>query len=282
MITIDDLKKNVKDLPPLPDVVMRLIQMSHDESVAPRDLVQLVKHDSAITMKVLKLCNSTFYGLPRKVTSLHEAMIYIGSDALVSLVLSGCIASFYQKSNEGYGLLESEMWRHAVGSAICSQIVAGHCAKEVLGVAFTAGLLHDIGKILLNSYVAAEFQTVIDLVEREGDSFVSAEMKVLGLTHPVAGAEIAEFWNLPSELVEAIRYHHEPSKATDFKKLIAAVHVGDIMCISFGVGVGADGLAYNFDPEALAVLNLDQSDLDTLSIDFHDQLKSAQELLEIS
>ena len=282
MITIDDLKQNVKDLPPLPDVVMRLIQMSHDEKAAPRDLVQLVKHDSAITMKVLKLCNSTFYGLPRKVTSLHEAMIYIGTDALVNLVLSGCIASFYQKGNEGYGLLESEMWRHAVGSAICSQIIAAHCAKDVAGVAFTAGLLHDIGKILLNSYVAAEFQKVIDLVERDGYNFVSAEMEVLGVTHPDAGAGIAEFWNLPSELVESIRYHHEPSKATDFKKLVAVVHIGDIMCISFGVGVGADGLAYDFDKEALDLLGLDQSDLDNLSIDFHDQLKNAQELLEIS
>lgn len=281
MISIEALKKLVQEIPPLPDLVLRLLEMCRDPEVPPRDIVEVIKLDPAITMKVLRLCNSPFYGLPRKVISLQEAMVYLGTDALVNFVLAGCLSSFYSQENEGYGLDAGELWRHAVGTAICSQQIAEKVNPELTSMAFTCGLLHDVGKIVLNSFVAEEFQKMLEMVEKEGVSFLEAEKQVLGYTHPMVGADIARNWNLPEEIVESIRYHHEPLKAKKYQELVSIIHVGNILCISFGIGVGSDGLAYVFHPAALELLKINVDDLYTLSVDVHDQFKNAQELLHI-
>jgi putative nucleotidyltransferase with HDIG domain len=282
MISIEDLRRTVQEVPPLPELVLRLLSMCNDPDVAPRDIVEVIKHDPAVTMKVLRLCNSPFYGLPRKISLLEEAMVYIGTDALVNFVLAGCLSSFYHRKNEGYGLDEGDLWRHAVGTAICSQKVAERADSSLAGLAFTCGLLHDVGKIILNAYVAEDFQRLIDLVEKEGISFLLAEERVLGYTHPQAGADIAESWNLPSEIVESIRYHHDPLLAKEHQKLVSIVHVGNILCISFGIGIGSDGLAYLFHPGALDILQIQVKDLFDLSIEVHDKFKRAQDLLALS
>ncbi len=282
MISIDALKKMVQEIPPLPDLVLRLLAMCRDPEIPPRDIVEVIKLDPAITMKVLRLCNSPFYGLPRKVTSLQEALVYLGTDALVNFVLAGCLSNFCGQENKGYGLQKGELWRHAVGVAICSQKVAEHSDPRLSGSAFTCGLLHDIGKIIMNSFVAEAFRKMILMVENDGYSFLEAEKLVLGYTHPEAGGDIAEYWNLPSEIVESIRYHHDPMLATEHQKLVAIVHVGNILCVSFGIGVGSDGLAYLFHPAALNLLNISIEQLFQLSVEIHDRFKNAEALLNIT
>ena len=282
MISIDELKKIVQEVPPLPDIALRLIRMCQDSSIAPREIVEVIKLDPAITIKVLRLCNSTFYGLPRRITSLQEALVYVGTDALVNFVLAGCLAAMYQKENRGYGLDEGQLWRHAIGCAICAQQVALKVERNLAGIAFTAGLLHDIGKIIMNSFVAEEFQVLLDLVDREGISFLDAERQVLGYTHAQAGAEIAEFWNLPDELVHAIRYHHEPLSAKNYQKTVGLTHIGNILCITLGIGIGSDGLASQFEEQVLESLGLTTENLFELSIPIHDQYKKAEDLLSIA
>lgn len=279
MISVEALARRIREIPPLPEVAVRLIQMSQDPKVAPRDLVQVIKYDPAITTKVLRLCNSPYYGLQRSVTSLQEAMVYIGTDALVNFVMAGCISSYCMDENEGYGLQRGELWRHSVGTAICSQKIAEKYARPCAPVAFTAGLLHDLGKMILNSFVAEDFSAILCLVEKYGFSFAEAEQKILGCTHAQLGAEIAEIWTLPAEFIDAIRYHHDPMDALSNRDLVAVVHIGDVMCMSFGIGVGLDGLAYRLNTVALESLHVDRNDLTLLAIDFHDAFKKAQESL---
>jgi putative nucleotidyltransferase with HDIG domain len=283
MITIEDLKKRVRELPPLPDVALRLLQMSRDPDVAPRDIVEVIKLDASITVQVLHLCNSPFYGLPRKVYSLQEAMVYIGTDALVNLVLAGCLSATYERENEGYGLMKRDMWRHGLACGICTQLVARKLNdNSLIGPAFTAGLLHDIGKIILNTYVGDEFKKIVEIVEAEHVSFLEAEQGVLGFTHAHCGAEVAEFWNLPEELVAAIRYHHAPSDADQYQRIVAMTHIGNILAISFGVGIGVDGLAAELDVNAVESLGIHRNDLFDLAIDFHDAFKKSEDLIDIS
>ncbi|NQU45160.1 HDOD domain-containing protein [bacterium] len=281
MISIEELKERVEEIPPLPDLVLRLLDMCRDPDIAPRDIVEVIKHDPALTMNVLRLCNSTFYGLPRKISSLQEAMVYIGTDALVNFVLAGHLSRYYRKRQDGYGLDEGMLWRNAVGTAICSQRVAEIADRSLSGSAFTCGLLHCIGKIILNAYVAEEFQKLLDLVERTGIPFVQAEREILGFTHAQIGAVVADHWGLPPEIVESIRYYNDPLRATTNQKLVAIVHVGSILCISFGIGVGSDGLAYIFHPGALNLLEIRVDDLFALSIEIHDQFKNAEEILSL-
>lgn len=282
MIKLDSLIKRVEELPPLPDIVVKLLHASHDPNVSTREMVELIKHDPALTLKVLRLCNSSYYGLPRKINSIQEALVYIGTDTLVNFVLAGCLSSFYQQAQDGYGLEKGELWRHSVGCAIASQRLANKAGEETPGHAFTAGLIHDVGKIVMNQHVGQEIGPILELVEREQISFCEAEKRVLGFSHSEAGARLARHWNLPEALIEAIAYHQDPARAKAYPKLVAQVHLGNILCLSFGIGVGTDGLAYTFHPRALEIAQLDVGDLFRLSLDVHDDYKKAEELIGLA
>ena len=117
MIKLEHLVKKIEDLPPLPEIVVKLLKASRDPNVSMREMVELIKHDPALTIKVLRLCNSSYYGLPRKINSIQEALVYIGTDTLVNFVLAGCLSTFYQQAQTGYGLEKGELWRHSVGCA---------------------------------------------------------------------------------------------------------------------------------------------------------------------
>ena len=279
MMTMDELKERVHDIPPLQKIAVRVLQMSRDPSTAPRDFVEVIKYDAGITAKVLSVCNSAFYGLPRHVTSLQEAMVYLGIGSLVNFVLAGCLADYCRDPNEGYGLDSGELWRHSVGCAIAAQKIAERCLGDKSSTAFTAGLLHDFGKMVLNTFVAEDFQAILCLVEKYGMTFLDAEQKVVGWTHAECGAQIAEAWSLPPELICAIRHHHNPLASEDHRKLVAAVHIGDILCLSFGIGVGVDGLAYQLQPGVVEMLNIRPKDLYDLSVEFFDAFRRTREVL---
>lgn len=282
MIDLDKLVNRIEDIPALPDIVVKLLHASRDPNVSTREMVELIKHDPGLTIKVLRLCNSTYYGLPRKINSIQEALVYIGTDTLVNFVLAGCLSSFYQQAQGGYGLEKGELWRHSVGCAIASQRIAAQSSEDVSGQAFTAGLLHDIGKIILNAYVDKELPAILKLVESEQLSFCEAEKRVLGFSNTEAGTHVARHWNLPEPLIESIALHQDPTRAKVAPKLVAQVHLGNIICISFGIGVGTDGLAYTFHPKALEVAGIEIGDLYRLSLDVHDDYKKAEELISLA
>lgn len=282
MISLDSLIKKIEELPALPDIVVKLLNASRDPMISTRDMVELIKHDPALTVKVLRLCNSSYYGLPRKINSIQEALVYIGTDTLVNFVLAGCLSSFYQQAQDGYGLEKGELWRHSVGCAIASQRIAGREGADAGGLAFTAGLVHDIGKIVLNTYVGDKIEEIMKRVDDEQISFDQAEKQVLGFSQTEAGAELARRWNLPEPLIESIAYHQHPQRAKVAPKLVAQVHLGNILCISFGIGVGTDGLAYTFHPHALDHTGIEVPQLFHLSLDIHDDYKKAEELIGLA
>ncbi len=132
-----------------------------------------------------------------------------------------------QQAQGGYGLEKGELWRHSVGCAIASQRIAAQSSEDVSGQAFTAGLLHDIGKIILNAYVDKELPAILKLVESEQLSFCEAEKRVLGFSNTEAGTHVARHWNLPEPLIESIALHQDPTRAKIAPKLVAQVHLGN-------------------------------------------------------
>lgn len=282
MIDLDQMTQKIEELPPLPDIVVKLLHASRDPNVSVRDMVELIKYDPALTVKVLRLCNSSYYGLPRKINSIQEALVYIGTDTLINFVLAGCLSSFYQQAQSGYGLGKGELWRHSVACAIASQRIASCRTEDARGQSFTAGLLHDIGKIVLNTYVNNKIEPILNIIETEQVPFGEAERRVLGFSHSQAGAHLARHWNLPEGLIEAIEYHQEPHKAPSASDLVAQVHLGNILCLSFGIGVGTDGLAYTFHPKALSLTGMEISDIFHLSLDIQDDYKKAEDLIGLA
>jgi putative nucleotidyltransferase with HDIG domain len=282
MVTLEALTRRIKEAPPLPEIVVRLLQASRDPNSDLREMVELIRLEPALTTKVLRLCNSSFYGLPRRIKSIKEALIYLGTDTLINFILAGCLSTYYQQAQEGYGLSEGELWRHSVACGLAARRLAAGSSDDEAAEAFTAGLLHDIGKIALNPYVAAEQGRIAKLVRERGVSFEAAEREVLGFSHTDAGAQMARAWNLPDSLVAAIAHHQDPSRAEGHHELVARVHLANILAVSFGYGLGSDGLATTFDPMALRLVGLEVGDLYSLSIEIHEQFHQAEELVGLT
>lgn len=283
MISLKELTAKISDLPPLPDVVVKLLQASRDADASIRDMVELIQLEPALTTKVLRLCNSPYYGLPRQIGSVKEALVYIGTDTLVNFILAGCLSSFYYQAQEGYGLEVGDLWRHSVACGIASQRLSPEVDEEnTKALAFTAGLLHDVGKILLNSFVASEYAKIRRIVQSQGVATVDAERELLGFSHTDAGAEMAKAWNLPEPLLEAIAYHQDPTHPCTHPRLVSQVHLANILCVSFGIGLGSDGLAYTFHPQALAAVDMEVADLYTVSLEVHDEFQKAEELVGLA
>lgn len=276
---IDDIIERVGTLPPLPDTVYRLATVVGDPASSLTQIVDTIRYDQALTAEVLRLCNSAYFGLSRTIESLDDAVRLLGTVKVLQLVVAAHARAMLSRPQAGYGLPAGALWLHSVGVALGAQLLARQMQLTEVGLLFTAGLLHDVGKVVLNEFVAQEYAEIARRVSQDQVSFVEAEEQVLGFTHPVVGARLAETWNLPTAIVECVRYHHEPQAVVESNPLVDAVHLADSICILLGVGGGDDGLSYRADPAVPTRYNLAESQMEALGADVIAELKLVQTLL---
>lgn len=245
-----DIGAKVRSLPPFPAVIHKVIGLLSDPLVSADRIVEIVRYDQAITANVLRMCNSTLVGGVQRVSSLREALVRIGNRNLIHMVLSAGGADVLNREMPGYDLARGDLWKHSVLCALLAESLCDLWSYRERDKAYTAGLLHDIGKVVLNECVGRDF----DRIEREADagktSFEEAEGKVLGVNHAEVGGRVAEEWNFDEDLVDAIRYHHHPA-GKDAGPLTLLVHLSDVLCMTSGIGGGADGLRYRVDFDLL-------------------------------
>lgn len=278
-MSLNELTRRVQHLPPLPQVVKKLIAMCQDPDVASRDIVEVIQLDPSLTLKVLHLSNSPFYGVPRTVTSLRDAVVFLGADAIANYVISGCLAQYQERKTRGYSLNSGEPWRHAVASAVCAQIVAERCEASLGPRAFACGLLHDVGKTVLDACNDAERRLIGPVLEKHGDGLLETERGIVGFDHALAGATLAAHWCLPEERVEAIRWHHDPIRCQRYRQLTCLVHVGNVLSIGLGTGVPVEDLALRLQTSALKVLGMTVPDLQRLLPRMEQRLAAALGML---
>jgi len=230
--------------------------------------------------RVLKLANSAFYGLPRRVSTLSEAVVILGFRTIKNLAIAASTFELLNREIAGYWLQRGELWRHSLACAIGAQLIARRVRLPVSEEAFVAGLLHDIGKVAINLFVREQFDQIMERALQDRIPFVEAEQAVLGFNHAMAGGLIAEKWNLPPLLVSVIKYHHQPSSAPEKEPMISVVHLADLLSITMGMGIGGDGLYYVLEEGTLAMFGLEQVDIDELCGQIVDQMAQAANLQE--
>lgn len=263
-VSLSVLVQAVEELPVLPTVVQRVIQLTEDPKSTAKDINNVLSQDQSLTAKVLRLANSAFYGFPRRISTITEATVILGFQTIKSIVMAATVSEMLKKPLPGYALEQGELWKHSQTSAIAARMLAREVKFPRFEVAYTASLLHDIGKLVLNAYLSETYQEVLERVESEHCAFTQAEEAVLGFNHAQVGARICEKWNLPAELVEAIAFHHEPEKATVTPKLVAITHIADFVSVSIGMGMGIDGFFYSISPEAVTLLGINEAQIDRL------------------
>jgi len=275
---LKDIVSQVGSLPPLPDTALKLMEVMNDPFSSMDDIVEAIKYDQAITGEVLKLCNSAFFGLSRKVTSLNDAMITLGTVKVLQLVMSVHTNSILSHEQKGYGLQPGVLWKHSVAVALASSLFGQRIKLANVSVAFTAGLLHDIGKVILNQHVAEEFAEIVRRVADEDTSFCEAEHQVLGFSHEEVGSMIAEQWKLPDAIVRCIRFHHTPGQLDPPDTLVDTVYLANCVCLLLGVGLGEDGLCYRADQKVCERHGLSERDLEEVGIQMLIELQRVEQM----
>ncbi len=252
--------RTVGQLPPMPQTVMKAREIISNSGSDFRELGELLETDQAIAAKVLKLANSSYYGLSGKVSSIQHASVVLGHKALGELITMGGASSILGNTLEGYGLEAGQLWRHSLGVAFGSRIIANRKNPALSNDAFASGLLHDAGKLILDKYVLERKEAFQNFVAEGDESFLVAEKKILEFDHSEIGAEVCKSWNIPQSLTTAIRYHHYPSRSQG-NELAFVVHMADGISMMAGLGLGIDGMLYEFDDQAMDFLGLQEEDM---------------------
>lgn len=225
---IEAILEEARELAALPQVVYKVIQLTGSNNSSAQELERVISVDPGFSSKVLILANSAFYALPRKLTSIREATTFLGFRTIRQLALTvGAFDLFLGKADIG-SLRRRDWWRHSVDSAVCCKVIAEKIGGVQPEDAYTCGLLHDIGKPLLDRSKRASYSEVERLVEG-GISVLEAEKSVYGCNHTEIGAAAGKLWNLPRMVIEAIEHHHTPNgfpNNCQFLKCVAITALG--------------------------------------------------------
>ena len=185
--TIEQILEAVNDLPTLPHMVIRILEFTDDPKASAQDLGQIISEDQALTARVLRLANSAYYGFSRKVATVTEATVVLGFASIRSLVISASMSDLLNRELEGYALGQGDLWKHSYGSAMAARFVAKKTRYPAIEVAYTAALLHDIGKVILNLFMKEIYHGVRHEVEYSHIALLEAENNVLGLNQARIG-----------------------------------------------------------------------------------------------
>ena len=223
-LVLDDLIKNLEDLPSLPAVVMELLSSIDQEDVDISVLAKKVSHDQALTAKTLRLANSSLYGLQVKVTTIQQAITFLGFQTTRNLITAAAVTGCFAEG-QCPGFDDKAFWRHSIATAACAKVLARRMRFNQ-DYAFTAGLLHDIGRLVLVSSYPALYQQVLTYRDANDCAVLDAERAVLGVDHVVAGVALAEHWNFSDTMKMAIQQHHDP-EAPGAGFLATIIHVAN-------------------------------------------------------
>ncbi|PWB71589.1 HD family phosphohydrolase [candidate division GN15 bacterium] len=221
---------NIRNLPTPPVVFHQIQKVLNDPKVSAAQVAAILAEDPAMSVKVLKMTNSAFYGLSREIESVKQAVVIIGMEAIRNLVLSASVLDMFKGKTTDQEFQE-KFWRHSLATAFCSRILARKLRSKGIvdpDAAFSAGLLHDIGKIVLCCFLPTEYEKYVQ--EREQDRSAASyqiEEKALGYTHAQIGSLLAVQWKLPTKLGESITFHHQPELPAVPEPICYMVHLAN-------------------------------------------------------
>jgi putative nucleotidyltransferase with HDIG domain len=281
MSSINSIIKKIERLTPIPQVASKVMSIAEDPKSSMSDLSKIIVYDTAVTANLLKVVNSAYFGLPEKVDSVHQAIVYLGMSQVVDLVLLSASGKNLQTAQEGYDLKAGELWKYSVSSALIAREIAEKKGVKDTHLIFTAALLKDIGKVILNQYVKDSFEKINALVTKQNFTFREAEKEVIGIDHAELGGMVAENWKFSPKMVEIIRHHHRPQETSMSEFESAIVYMADTICMMMGIGVGSDGLAYRFHREVVESLELTETEFQKMVAGFVEKIGEIEAMINV-
>ena len=256
-----DILLAVNNLPPMPQVMHKARDIIQNPSSSLKDLGDLIESDQALAMKVLRLANSAYYSRMGKVSSVQEAAVVLGLRILSELITVAFMSKVLGSSLKGYGLPAESLWRHSLAVAVGSRIIADKKYTGLANEAFSAGLIHDVGKLILDRYIYERKKEFQKFFADGGQAFLIAEKEILGFDHAEIASEVCKRWNFPRSISVAVKYHHHPSRLRG-NKLAYIVHVADEIAVLSGLDI--EGMAHEIDDKSIQVIGIQSNEIELI------------------
>jgi HD-like signal output (HDOD) protein len=262
----DQLALALTSLPPMPQALEQARGLMADNRMRPADMVHILEQDLSVAAPFLRLASMSLYGDTQSVGSIQQAVGTLGMKTLNEFMTLACAAQVLGRELKGYGLQAGDLWRHSLAVAYCARALGARISPALAEEAFSAGLFHDCGKLILDSFVEERREAFFAFARQEKKSFLDAEREILGFDHPQVAADVCVKWRIPKRQVVAIALHHTPSRFVH-NELAAVIHAADATSMMSGIGSGIDGLLYVIDDKAMEFLNLDGDSIGVLMAD---------------
>lgn len=255
--------RSMSDLPAMPHVVSKAqgVISSPDSSV--KDLVKIIEVEQSISARVLKIANSTYYGLSGRVSSVQHASTLLGYKVLGEVIAVAGISNVIGKNLNGYNLESGDMWQHSMAVAVGSRLIANKRNPELGNDAFFAGLMHDAGKLVLDPYVNERKEDFEAFLQNDLGTFLNAEQEILGFDHSEIAADFCDKWNIPDDQGLAIKYHHYPSQSQG-NALAYILHMADFISRISGIGTSINNDSYQLEDGAMEFIGFQEDDIGLL------------------
>lgn len=237
---IQEKIKKIGSLPTLPDVAVDVMKMAANESITMAEVADRIDGDPAVSSKLLRVANSSLYGLPRAITTTEGAILVLGLKQVQNVILSVSVFSAFPQTKGKPSFDREKFWQHCSGVGLLARLLGNRLTLVTNGEEFSGGVLHDVGKIVLDQYFHDQFVQAMELAASQKISMLEAEQKVFGTTHHEIGGWLLQLWNLPDELSTIVNFHHNPEQAVDHRSLVALVALGNSMAKQFQIGLVED------------------------------------------
>ena len=254
----------VKSFPTMPGAGAKMLALLEEPDTTISEIEDVLRYDPGLTANVLKLANSAYFGVPSKIGSLKQAVILLGLKRLMQLVVASCVSAIMDKSVPGYDLPAGDMWRHSIAVSLAAEALVKNKKKIKTEDFFTPALLHDVGKLVLGAFVKEELEA-IESIAAKGVPFVVAENMILGTDHAEIGARILSHWNLPADIINAVRWHHDPDSSDVSNAQVDVVYLANLLCHPSNTGNQALGHAIELSPAVIERLGIQLDQFESIS-----------------
>ena len=263
-----DRIEHFANLPTLPQVATRLMSIINNPLTSSSDVAFVVGQDLSLSAKVLRLANSAFYGIPRSITSINNAVVILGLKVINTMVLSLTVFDMFPDDKQTSALFDRKsFWLHSLSCGLIAKFLATRIRKVILfdpEEAFCAGLLHDIGKVVMEQYLHDDFHDALEHATRNKIPIYQAENSTLGYSHTDIAEWLTTSWSLPSEIRLSLMYHHDPQGSVQSQDIISLCHLADWLCYKTGMVISGDYEAPALDENAMQLLKLLPEDIEAI------------------
>lgn len=277
-MNLEEILSGIKELEPLPITAVNLAKAVADERNGINEFVEIIELDQAITANVLRIANSVMSSSAKEIDNLKGAVIRLGGSRILSEIIAKHLSPQISRKSEFYGFHENDLWRHSVAAALATNKIKIVSKINVPPIAFTAALLHDIGKLIITRNAPLDIITGIKSNLQKGMTFEESERDIMGFSHCDTGAALAEHWNLPVDIVHAIKNHHNEKMQEPVTDI---VKIANTVAKNIGEGIGYEGMQFRIGDDIFERLKIDKhGDLEIICMDTKCELDETLEMFK--